>query len=252
MRRRQEGTSGSQAEQQDMERMSGTGQTSSSTGSTTGASSSGVQDTGGTTYQQQGYPPQQGGYQQGGAQTASHSQGAPARREDHGGGADYGRSLPSRHGSALAIIAGTLAFLEGLAFAIRSSHYPSQVGYLYRWHLHDWGIVLMVLGALLIGAGVSHLLGIPRSRHVAAGLAVLTAVVAFLTIFYSIIWGIAVLAASGFAAYSLLSSRDREFPAGNGPGAYEGQTYGGQTYGGQGGTRQETVSSSGRGGSRPI
>jgi len=223
-----------------------------STGSTSGATSTGMQNTGSTTYQQQGYPPQQGypqqqGYQQQvtGAQTRTdYGQGAAPARPAAYGGTDYGRERTSRHGAALSILAGALAFLEGLAFAIRSHSYVSGVGYVYRWHLNDWGWVLMILGALLIAAGVCHLLGIKGSRHFAAGVAVLTAVVAFLTLFYSVIWGIVVLAASGFAAHSLLSGRDMEHPAGTGPGAYDtGQNYGGQNYGsGQGGTYEQPVS----------
>jgi hypothetical protein len=267
MRRRPEGSTGSQ-ERQDMEHMSGTSGSSGqvSTGSTTGATSTGMQDTGSATYQQQeypqqqGYPPQQQGYppqqdyQQQGAgpqTTTSYGPGtAPARPMDYGG-PDYGREQTSRSGGALAILAGALAFLEGLAFAIRSHSYVSGVGYLYRWHLNDWGWVLMILGGLLIAAGVSHLLGIKGSRHVAGVLAVLVAVVAFLTLFYSVIWGIVVLAASAFAAHSMLSHREMEYPAGTGPGGYgTGQNYGSQSYpSGQGGTSEEAMSG-GRGSHR--
>jgi hypothetical protein len=126
---------------------------------------------------------------------------------------------------------------------------------LYRWHLNQWGWVLMILGGLLVAAAVCHLLGIKGSRSVAAGLAILTAVVAFLTIFYSPVWGIVVLAACAFAAYSLLNHRDMEYPAGTGAEgygtgqSYGSQTYGSQSYGSEGGTSQEAMSA-GRGSHR--
>lgn len=92
MRRRQEEPSGSQAEHQDMERMSGdTGSSSQvpgSTGSATGATSTGMQDTGGTTYQQQGSRTQA---------TTSYGRGAPKPSAGYRT-AGYGQPEPSRNG----------------------------------------------------------------------------------------------------------------------------------------------------------
>lgn len=188
--RREHGSSGSQGNPEDMERMAG------STGAT-GATSTGMQDTG--TYQQsagyqQGYPQQ--GYQESGYQPGTRGQ------------AGYGPSTPSRRGAGLSILAGALAFLMGLAFVIRAGFYHATVaGYAYRWTLHGWGWVLLVLGAVLVAGGVSSLLGIKGSRQFTAAIAVITAVIAFLTIFYSLVWGIVVVAACAFAAHDLLSDR---------------------------------------------
>jgi hypothetical protein len=215
MRRRHEGPSGSQSEQQDMEGMSGaTGSSSEVPGSAGG----GMEDAGGTRYQQPGYEPSSVPSQA----TTSYGRGtAPAPSGEYGR-SGYGRATPSRHGSALAILAGTLAFLEGLAFVIRSGFYPVAPGYAYRWTLHGWGWVLLILGALLIAGGVSHLLGIKGSRYFTAVIAVVTAVVAFITLVYSIIWGIIVLAVCAFAAHALLSHRGTEerYPAGQGTMGY--------------------------------
>jgi hypothetical protein len=229
--RRRHGSQGSQPEQQDMGATgaSGSGNVQpSSTGSSTGATSSSMQD---TSYQQTSTQQQTtGSYGQG---TAPASQGG--YRESPQAGYDTSGesrlSTISRHGGSLSVLAGTLAFLEGLAFVIRTSFYRGLPGYAYRWTLHGWGWTLLILGALLFAAGVSHLLGIKGSRHVAAALAVITAVVAFITIFYSIIWGIIVVAASGFAAHSLLSDRSEErYQAGYGYGAggegYQGMRQG--------------------------
>jgi hypothetical protein len=196
MRRRPHGSAGSQSEPQDTERVTGTTSASSdlprSSGSGTGATTSYGQST------------------------------APASRADYGMSGQERRPATSRHGSALSILAGSLAFLEGLAFVIRSHYYHGLPGYAYRWTIYGWGWVLLILGALLVAGGVSHLLGIKGSRHFTAAIAVITAVVAFITLFYSIIWGIVVLAASGFAAHSLLSDRGMEgrYETGTGPGGY--------------------------------
>lgn len=217
--RRDEGSSGSQANREDMERMAG------ATGAT-GATSTGMQDSG---YQQPG----------GTQPTASYGQGrAPAPAADYGQ-AGYDRPAPSRVGSALSILAGALAFLEGLAFVIRSHFYPIVPGYAYRWTLHGWGWTLLVLGALLFAGGVSSFLGIRGSRQFTAALAVITAVVSFLVIFYSAVWSIVVVAACAFAAYSLLTGREDRYGAdATGSGA------GGQSYGstGQGSDREQAMS----------
>jgi hypothetical protein len=181
-----------------------------------------MQDTDATYQQQSGGVPQQ---QQGSRAEPTTSYGrsqAPARGADYGTSGHRRTPPTSRHGAALSILAGALAFLEGLAFIIRSHFYPAVPGYAYRWNLHGWGWVLLILGALLFAGGVSHFLGIKGSRHFTAAIAVITAVVAFVTLFYSVVWGILVLAASGFAAYALLSDRREErYAAGNG-GAYQG------------------------------
>jgi hypothetical protein len=199
MRRRNVGP-GSQPEPQDMERVTGAaGSGNDQPGSVgaRGATGSGMQDTG------TGYQP--GARTEGGTGYGRGTTPAPPaeyRRSDYDGPPAH-----SRHGAALSILAGSLAFLEGLAFVIRSHFYRGLPGYAYRWTLHGWGWVLLILGVLLFAAGVSHLLGIKGSRHFAAIVAVITAVVAFITLFYSVVWGIVVLAACAFAAHSLLSDR---------------------------------------------
>lgn len=219
--RSEEGSSGSQANREDMERMAGAS-------GATGATSTGMQDSG---YQQRGGTQPTAGYGQGRA---------PAPTAGYGP-SGYGQPTPSRTGSALSILAGALAFLEGLAFVIRSSFYPAIAGYAYRWTLHGWGWTLLVLGALLFAGGVSHLLGIKGSRQFTAALAVITAVVAFLVIFYSVVWSIVVVAACAFAAYGLLTDSGRE------------ERYGADTAGygdvGQGDQRQQAMSQ-GRGSHR--
>jgi hypothetical protein len=212
MRRRQEGPR-SQPEPQDMERATGAtgyGNDQPGSGGRTGAPGSGMQGTG-------------TGYQPGARAETGPGRGmAPAPPAEHRRSGYDSRPAHSRHGAALSILAGSLAFLEGLAFVIRAHFYRGLPGYAYRWTLHGWGWVLLILGVLLFAGGVSHLLGIKGSRHFAAIVAVITAVVAFITLFYSIVWGIVVLAACGFAAHSLLSDRgmrERD-DAGTGYGGY--------------------------------
>jgi hypothetical protein len=210
MRRRQEGPR-SQPEPQDMGRVPGPAGPSHDQpgpGGAAGGTGRGMQDTG-------------TGYQPGARAETGYGRGtAPAPPGEYRRSGYDDRPAHSRHGAALSILAGALAFLEGLAFVIRSHFYRGLPGYAYRWTLHGWGWVLLILGVLLFAGGVSHLLGIKGSRHFAAIVAVITAVVAFITLFYSVVWGIVVLAACGFALHSLLS--DRGMREGDGAGTGSG------------------------------
>jgi hypothetical protein len=182
------------------------------TGSTTGATSTGLRDD--QTYQQQGYPQQQGapqqGYQQQGRGTQAQVADRPEGRRDTAYAPERGRAgyerdtSASSQGGGLAILAGVLSFLAGLALITRSHFYHQVTGYYYNWSVHSWGIVMLVLGAVLFATGVAALLRLPFARYVAAGVAVLTAIAGFLFLIYSPFWGIIIVAASAFAVWSLL------------------------------------------------
>jgi hypothetical protein len=112
-------------------------------------------------------------------------------------------------GGSMAIIAGLLAFLGGLAVVVRPHFYHVASGYAYAWNGRGWGIILLVLGALLFAAGAAALLGIPAARPVGVGLAVLTALAGFLFLVYSPVWGVVIVAVSVFAIWGLLHDTER-------------------------------------------
>lgn len=111
-------------------------------------------------------------------------------------------------GGSLAILAGLIGFLGGLAVVVRPHFYPTLSGYAYAWNGRPWGIILLILGALLFAAGAAALLGIAAARPVGVGLAVLTAVAGFLWLVYSPVWGIVIVALSVFAIWGLLHDAD--------------------------------------------
>jgi hypothetical protein len=112
-------------------------------------------------------------------------------------------------GGSLAILAGLISFLAGLGVVVRPHFYRTINGYAYAWNGRPWGIILLVLGALLFAAGVAALLGITVARPVGVGLAVLTAVSGFLWLVYSPVWGIVIVALSVFAIWGLLHDSER-------------------------------------------
>lgn len=112
-------------------------------------------------------------------------------------------------GGSLSILAGLVAFLAGLGVVVRPHYYRTINGYAYAWNGRPWGIILLILGALLFAAGAAVLLGIAAARPVGVGLAVLTALAGFLWLVYSPAWGIVIVALSVFAIWGLIHDGER-------------------------------------------
>jgi len=137
-----------------------------------------------------------------------------------GGSANTGGGLGL--GGLVAMLAGLLTFFAGLAAVIRRVNFTVP-GYAYRLNVHAWGWILLVLGVLLFAAGASHLLRIPFARVVAAGLALLTAIAAFMFVRYTPLWGTILVALSALALFSLARP-------GEGDGEGRGRGSGGARY----------------------
>jgi hypothetical protein len=150
--------------------------------------------------------PQQAGRHQ--APGASYGQGNEPSAEWRSAGQSYEQgyepSTGSMMGGILAVVAGLLAFLGGLAVVVRPRFYPTLNGYAYAWNGRGWGWILLVLGVLLFAAGASALLGISMARPIGIGLAVLTAIAGFLFLVYTPVWGIILVALSVIAIWGLL------------------------------------------------
>jgi hypothetical protein len=163
------------------------------------------------------------------------STGTAGYRQPSGSG---GASSSLGLGGVISMLAGLLTFFTGLAAVVRQRSFPTLPGYAYRLNVHAWGWILLVLGVLLFAAGASHLLRIPFARLAGVGLALLTAIAAFMFIAYSPIWGTIAVALSAFAIWSLLR-RDEGEGAGGG-----GNRYGESSMGsGAAGTSGSGVSS---------
>jgi hypothetical protein len=169
--------------------------TPGSTGTTTGAGAMGTAGTaaGVTTTTTAG--PAAGGYQRGAEPSAAYR------------GVAAGGDIPAA--GVTSILAGLLTFLAGLAAVVRWQFFATLPGYAYSWNVRNWGIILIVLGALLFAAGACTLLGMGWARAVGAGLAVLTAVAGFLFLAYTPIWGVIIVAVSVVAIWGLLHGAGR-------------------------------------------
>jgi hypothetical protein len=135
------------------------------------------------------------------------------RETGSGTGASYGSARTGAGtestglGGVISMVAGLLAFFAGLSAVVKQSFYPQLSGYAYRWNVHGWGWTLLILGGLLFAAGAVALLGMSIGRIVAVALAVCTAVVGFLFLAYTPVWGTVVVALSVLAIWGLLRDR---------------------------------------------
>ena len=153
-----------------------------------------------------------------------------------GTGASYGRGRSGADtggiglGGVISMVAGLLAFFTGLAAVVRQSFFTSLPNYAYRWNIHGWGWVLLVLGVLLFAAGATQLLGMGFGKIAAVGLAVLTAIAGFLFLPYTPVWGTIVVALSALSIWACLRD-DGSARAANGGSGYG---YGESSMGGTG------------------
>jgi hypothetical protein len=180
--------SGAQAAQQPASSAPGTSDTSGTAANQTGATSTSLRDQPVTRTESTTTTYGRGTGTRPSYETASH------RRTSTSGSA----------GGVVAIVAGILTFLAGLAAIVRRGFFPALHGYAYAWPVRNWGIVLVVLGALLFAAGVTHLLGLTWGRALGVGLAVLTTVAGFMFLAYSPLWGLLIVLLSVAAIFGLL------------------------------------------------
>jgi hypothetical protein len=154
----------------------------------------------------------------------------PSYARATGTSASYGQSRSGTGaggiglGGVISMLAGLLAFFTGLAAVVKQSFFTSLPNYAYRWNVHGWGWVLLVLGVLLFAAGATQLLGMGFGKIAAVGLAVLTAIAGFLFLPYTPVWGTIVVAISALAIWACLRGDSSGRAAGGGSGYGSGES----------------------------
>ncbi|HTZ92739.1 MAG TPA: hypothetical protein VMB74_10120 [Streptosporangiaceae bacterium] len=148
----------------------------------------------------------QAGYEQGRGQVQVPEQ---ARAAEHRGGA--GAFAGAVLAGVLMILTGVYSFLAGLAMILRAPFFLYHGGYLYVWSTHGWGWVELILGAVVVAAGVCVMLGMVWARVVGVVLATLSAVASFLNLPFYPIWSIILIAFDLFIIWALVSYGRRSY-----------------------------------------
>jgi hypothetical protein len=128
------------------------------------------------------------------------------------------RVRPRSLGAAatLLILGGLLSFLTGLAVLLEKAFFTSQPqytttvhNYAYHWNLTGWGWSSLVLGIIVVVAGIFVLLGQSWARWFGVVLALISAAGTFLFLPYYPFWSVIVIALDVFIIVALATARRR-------------------------------------------
>jgi len=116
--------------------------------------------------------------------------------------------------ATLLILGGLLSFLTGLAVLLGKAFFTSQPdytttvhNYAFHWNLTGWGWSSLLLGVIVVVAGIFVLLGVTWARWFGAVLALISAAGAFLFLPFYPFWSVIVIALDVFIIWALATAR---------------------------------------------
>jgi hypothetical protein len=116
--------------------------------------------------------------------------------------------------ATLLILGGLLSFLTGLAILLGKAFFTSQPdystivhNYAFHWDLTGWGWSSLLLGVLVVVAGIFVLLGLTWARWFGAVLALISAAGTFVFLPFYPIWAVIVIALDVFIIWALATAR---------------------------------------------
>ncbi|MEN3584446.1 hypothetical protein AAH978_09870 [Streptomyces sp. ZYX-F-203] len=126
--------------------------------------------------------------------------GAPPRRRNGDNGWITGGVV---FAGVLLLCNGAFAVLQGIAAIAEDDVYARVGTYVYEMNLTGWGIVHVVLGALLLATGYGLLRDMEWARFAGIVLASLSLVSQFLFLPYAPVWAVVVMAIDVFVIWAL-------------------------------------------------
>jgi hypothetical protein len=105
------------------------------------------------------------------------------------------------------MVTGVIGFFEGLAALIRGSFFVTLPNYAFSLSATGWGVVHLVLGALLFIAGAALLADQTWARITGVILAAFMMVANFVYLPYYPVWAIVLIALNAFVIWALLTPR---------------------------------------------
>jgi hypothetical protein len=167
-----------------------------------------------------GVPGQRGGprpgYQEGYREQEGY-RGETARGETaRGETAEYGRAegrgmegpgVAAMAGHVLAatlmILSGLVTIFVGITGIVRGTYFLAVANYTYHFGPFGRGVTDLIIGAVILAAGVCLLMGMMWARVVGVALAVISAVANFLFLPYAPLWSIVLIAIDIFIIWAL-------------------------------------------------
>jgi hypothetical protein len=127
-------------------------------------------------------------------------------RDDEPSGLSLGFTLVA---AAFMMVSGLLAFFEGLAALIRGSFFVVLPNYAFNLSATGWGIIHLILGVFVFGAGVALFMDKLWARITGVVLASFSAIANFVFLPYYPVWAIVMIAIDMFIIWALLYPRMR-------------------------------------------
>ncbi|MFJ7769412.1 hypothetical protein ACIQ1J_13630 [Streptomyces sp. NPDC097107] len=109
----------------------------------------------------------------------------------------------------LLLLNGALAVLQGIAAIAEDDVYARVGSYVYEFSLTGWGIIHVILGAVVLVTGYGLLKGMAWARFAGIFLASLSLVAQFLFLPYAPVWALIVMAIDVFVIWALASRQER-------------------------------------------
>jgi hypothetical protein len=110
--------------------------------------------------------------------------------------------------AVLMMMAGSFQALAGLVALFQDSFYASTANYVFELDVTSWGWIHLLVGILLVLAGVGVLSGNLAARIVGIGLAGLSAIANFLFIPHYPFWSLAIIAVDIYVIWALVAHGD--------------------------------------------
>ena len=116
------------------------------------------------------------------------STGAPETREGSAWATGF-----AAFASAMMILFGTIQALEGLAALFNDEFFVRSPNYTFELDITAWGWIHLIVGLLIVWAGISLLRGAMWARAVGIALAALSAIANFMWLPYYPLWAAVVI-----------------------------------------------------------
>ncbi|WP_327280508.1 MULTISPECIES: hypothetical protein [unclassified Streptomyces] len=112
--------------------------------------------------------------------------------------------------AALMIFGGAMAIFEGIGAIAKDDLFLQTRHYVFEFNLTGWGWVHLVIGVLIVLAGVAVLSGALWARYFGVTVAGLGALANFLSIPYYPLWATLLVAVNIFIVWALCTGTHRE------------------------------------------
>lgn len=111
--------------------------------------------------------------------------------------------------AVMMIFGGMLAVFEGIAAIAKDNVFVSTGSYVYKFDLTSWGWIHLVIGVLVVLAGIALFGGATWARFVGIFLAGLMMIANFMWIPYYPLWAIVLIAIDAFVIWALCTAGSR-------------------------------------------